>query len=392
MALFLDFPFHVDGRGRSAETAEDDHIRDMIFQVLFTNPGERVNRPDFGCGVKQLVFMPNSDALATATQFLVQGSLQRWLDCGDSGRIRGRGGGGSGAARDRRLQQAFRGRPAPGRVHAGGTDVGDAMMPSIAELGPICRDAKRRADILAHPVLNGIDFVEYERRPLAIHKHVLVVTFLKPLPDPPHSDPDGAYGLTLPANLGLVIIQGGTRIVNIRPLQVSLVGGRLEIAVSEEGDFSTYVLALGWSLQPDGTFQQQIPALDVQFSIAPINFKAGCPTDFDCRELEICPPERLAEPVIDYLAKDYASFRQLLIDLIPQLNPGWIERSPPTWGSRSSSCSPSKATISATSRTPWPTRPTWTRPGSEPRRRSTRAWSTTPCTTAATRGPLCTSR
>ena len=80
MALFLDFPFHIDGRGRSAETAEDDHIRDMIFQVLFTNPGERVNRPDFGCGIKQLVFMPNSDALATATQFLVQGSLQRWLD------------------------------------------------------------------------------------------------------------------------------------------------------------------------------------------------------------------------------------------------------------------------------------------------------------------------
>jgi len=80
MALFFDFPFHVDGRGRSAETFDDDHIRDMIFQVLFTNPGERVNRPDFGCGVKQLVFMPNSDALATATQFLVQGSLQRWLD------------------------------------------------------------------------------------------------------------------------------------------------------------------------------------------------------------------------------------------------------------------------------------------------------------------------
>jgi uncharacterized protein len=80
MALFLDFPFHIDGRGRSAETAEDEHIRDMIFQVLFTNPGERVNRPDFGCGVKQLVFMPNSDALATAAQFLVQGSLQRWLD------------------------------------------------------------------------------------------------------------------------------------------------------------------------------------------------------------------------------------------------------------------------------------------------------------------------
>lgn len=80
MPLFLDFPFHVDGRGRSAETFEDDHIRDMISQVLFTSPGERVNRPDFGCGLKQFVFAPNSDALAAATQFLVQGTLQRWLD------------------------------------------------------------------------------------------------------------------------------------------------------------------------------------------------------------------------------------------------------------------------------------------------------------------------
>ena len=80
MPLFLDFPLHIDGRGRTAETAEDDHIRDMIFQVLFTNPGERVNRPDFGCGLKQFVFAPNSDALAAATQFLVQGALQRWLD------------------------------------------------------------------------------------------------------------------------------------------------------------------------------------------------------------------------------------------------------------------------------------------------------------------------
>lgn len=76
---FLDDPFHLDARGRSAETGADDHVRDMIFQVLFTNPGERVNRPDFGCGLKQLVFMPNGDVLATATQQLVQGSLQRWL-------------------------------------------------------------------------------------------------------------------------------------------------------------------------------------------------------------------------------------------------------------------------------------------------------------------------
>lgn len=76
---FLDDPFHLDARGRSAETGADDHVRDMIFQVLFTSPGERVNRPDFGCGLKQMVFLPNSDVLATATQQLVHGSLQRWL-------------------------------------------------------------------------------------------------------------------------------------------------------------------------------------------------------------------------------------------------------------------------------------------------------------------------
>jgi len=76
---YLDYPFHFDARGRSAETDADDHVRDLISQVLFTSPGERVNRPEFGCGLKQLVFAPNSDALAAATQQLVQGALQRWL-------------------------------------------------------------------------------------------------------------------------------------------------------------------------------------------------------------------------------------------------------------------------------------------------------------------------
>ncbi len=75
----IDYPFHFDGRKKTAMTDEDDHIRDMIQQTLFTSPGERVNRPDFGCGLMQLVFAPNSDELAAATQFLVQGALQKWL-------------------------------------------------------------------------------------------------------------------------------------------------------------------------------------------------------------------------------------------------------------------------------------------------------------------------
>lgn len=75
----VDYPFHVDGRGRTASTTDDDHIRDLIEQVLFTSPGERVNRPTFGSGVLQLVFELNSEALAQATQLMVQGALQQWL-------------------------------------------------------------------------------------------------------------------------------------------------------------------------------------------------------------------------------------------------------------------------------------------------------------------------
>lgn len=75
----LDFPYRIDARGRTAATAYEDHIRDMVEEVLFTAPGERVNRPTFGCGLLQLVFAPNSNELAAATQYLVQGSLQQWL-------------------------------------------------------------------------------------------------------------------------------------------------------------------------------------------------------------------------------------------------------------------------------------------------------------------------
>ena len=53
---FMDYPFTIDNRGGVGVTDEDDHIRDMIEQVLFTNPGERVNRPDFGCGLRRMVF------------------------------------------------------------------------------------------------------------------------------------------------------------------------------------------------------------------------------------------------------------------------------------------------------------------------------------------------
>ena len=77
--MHIDYPFQPDMRGRTATTNDDDHVRDLIEQVLFTSPGERVNRPTFGSGLLQLVFAPNSDTLAAATQMSVQGALQQRL-------------------------------------------------------------------------------------------------------------------------------------------------------------------------------------------------------------------------------------------------------------------------------------------------------------------------
>ena len=77
--MSVDFPYGVDGRGRTAATGSDDHLRDLIEQVLFTAPGERVMRPDFGSGLLGLVFEPGGPELVAATQHLVQGALQQEL-------------------------------------------------------------------------------------------------------------------------------------------------------------------------------------------------------------------------------------------------------------------------------------------------------------------------
>ncbi|NTW06408.1 MAG: GPW/gp25 family protein [Syntrophaceae bacterium] len=75
----IDYPYQFNNVGRTADTTTEDHIRDLIEQVLFTAPGERVNRPTFGSGLMQLIFAPINDALAATVQMSVQGSLQQWL-------------------------------------------------------------------------------------------------------------------------------------------------------------------------------------------------------------------------------------------------------------------------------------------------------------------------
>jgi phage baseplate assembly protein W len=79
MAAHLGIPFGFGPRGRTATSDDARHLRELIRMVLFTAPGERVNRPDFGCGIRQLVFAPLSDTLAATTRHLLHGALLRWL-------------------------------------------------------------------------------------------------------------------------------------------------------------------------------------------------------------------------------------------------------------------------------------------------------------------------
>jgi hypothetical protein len=179
----------------------------------------------------------------------------------------------------------------------------------------LCDDAARRRQIQQDPTVNGIDYVEVVTSPAADDERVLQV-YLIP------KDPGNATGqanLTLllqklAASPNEVSIQGGVRVQNIQVIGVAFAGDHLDVRVNEPGDFSDYMLTIS------------DPAVDVFYSSVAFNFKAGCPTHFDCRPRVLCPPSIPSQPVIDYMAKDYASFRRALLDLMPTLKPSWTER------------------------------------------------------------------
>ena len=178
--------------------------------------------------------------------------------------------------------------------------------------GTIRCDDDRRSAVLrapAHP-LNGIDFVEYRRAPSAPpdRRHVLEVTFLKPPPAVAAAD---------------FSVIGGVRIIGVGVigLEVDITDPlRLFVYVDREGDFSCYVLRMAHA------------GIDARRAEARFSFKAGCPSPFDCRVPVVCEPPALPEPALDYLAKDYQSFRRLMVDLIALRNPGWQERLPADLG------------------------------------------------------------
>jgi phage baseplate assembly protein W len=77
--IAMRFPYGFDSRGRTATATPEERVRQLVEQVLFTSPGERVNRPTFGSDLGRLVFTPNSEVVASATQLAIQGALMQWL-------------------------------------------------------------------------------------------------------------------------------------------------------------------------------------------------------------------------------------------------------------------------------------------------------------------------
>jgi baseplate J-like protein len=180
-----------------------------------------------------------------------------------------------------------------------------------------CASQQRRSAVGKSTSLNGIDFLEVasaDQKTLAVH-------FLHPLP----GEPGG-----IPANPALtadnVVIDGGVRVRNIGVVSVNSAGVVLTVAVNSSGDFSTYTLRLVSS--PSDPKSPPPAGFDPQLAAVSFSFKATCPSEFDCRVEAECPPPALTQPEINYLAKDYASFRRLMLDRLSVLMPDWRERSP----------------------------------------------------------------
>lgn len=174
-----------------------------------------------------------------------------------------------------------------------------------------CLDDRRRHDVRRRD-WNGLDYLE-----VSDDQRTLTVYFLGAAPEDLSREN--------------VRITGGRRIWDIEVLAVEIcpqVDPELDncmiVTVDKPGDFSTYTLCLV-NLPDDAPFDPRYRCLD-------FSFKVACPTDLDCKTPPICPPEEHAEPEISYLAKDYASFRRLILDRLAVVMPEWTERHVPDLG------------------------------------------------------------
>jgi hypothetical protein len=161
--------------------------------------------------------------------------------------------------------------------------------------------------------LNGIDYLEIT----APDQRTIEIVFLRALPGQANGVP--ATPVLTP---GHIVIEGGARVTGITVETAAAAAHVLTLTVNKAGDFSMYTLRIvggpGSDTPPDG--------FDPLLSEVAFSFKAACPSDFDCAPAVDCPPDHLPEPVIDYLAKDYASFRRLMLDRMAVTVPDWTER------------------------------------------------------------------
>jgi hypothetical protein len=183
----------------------------------------------------------------------------------------------------------------------------------------LCASEHRRHDVAAGGQLNGIDYLEVDAG-----QTVLTVHFLQTLPG------GGANPIPPAPPLAAinVVIEGGVRIKPIMVQALSAAGSTLTVMVDRPGDFSTYTLRLRTSdidERPPAGFDPVLTRID-------FSFKAGCETDFDCVTEEACARPLLPEPEIDYQARDFASFRRLMLDRLAVISPQWPERSPADLG------------------------------------------------------------
>lgn len=182
----------------------------------------------------------------------------------------------------------------------------------------ICLSEQRREAVRQHPQLNGLDYVE-----VGSDQRMLTVYFL------------GKAPVALePSNIR---IEGGRRIRDITVEKVTVTRTKMaelddfmEIITDKAGDFSTYTLRV--VIRDEYGDYQPHPAFDPRYDRVEFSFKVDCPSDLDCKPAPVCPPEPRDEPVINYLAKDYASFRQLMLDRLALVMPEWRERHVPDLG------------------------------------------------------------
>ena len=192
----------------------------------------------------------------------------------------------------------------------------------------ICSDdTERRRAVRAHADLNGIDYIEVDESDQTIlHVHFMDRS---PIVDKDTNDFTKAN----------VVIKGGRRIRNIQVLDADICQSDdeeepkcMEVTVDRAGDFSTYTLCLVETDEYGRSTDIPLGGIDPRYVCADFSFKANCPSDLDCQTVDTCFPPTLPEPEINYLAKDYSSFRQLILDRLALVMPDWQERHVPDLG------------------------------------------------------------